>query len=1069
MCSSRLCCCLFVLILVLVMSLPSSLGLPGLSAHLPPSGPLTHVEQYEVVYPLKVPIPRARRDLSSPPSLYPENLRYVLGMKGSNFTLHLRRNRDLMGASYTETYTLANGTEVTEQPGDLQDHCFYQGHVEGHQDSAASISACHGIRGFFQTGSTVHLIEPLQGAGHEGRHAVYRAEHLIQKLVTCGVSNTTLEEDLEPRMAAAQKPRNWKSGTAPKKTHYVELFVVVDYMEYMKFRSREDIRSRVKEIVNHVDKLYQQLNFRVVLIGLEIWDQGDKAQISSNPDSTLDSFLQWRIQKLVPRKKHDNAQLITGVDFEKTTVGLAKVASMCTSGSGAVNQDHHANPIGVASTIAHEMGHNLGMDHDENIAGCYCHEQKQNGGCIMAASISTVFPKTFSTCSRSNLENFVGNDIFQTSCLTNFPKLDEIYGGPMCGNRFVERGEECDCGVPEECTNHCCNATTCRLVTGAMCAHGECCHECQVVPLGQICREAQDVCDLPEYCDGQRGECPENVFQENGTPCQDGYCYNGACPTHQQQCQALWGEGELGSVGRHPTGLPPCGPWDICLIWVCEGGGELPRRQETGAQEKGSWGPGKSPWPRIPQRVSPGDGDIPKHEILKRERNQGHGLQGSMWTPLTALGLRGQKRGAMGGCRCQAVIADPVWSGLPRRRGQGMVEQRLMLIGHGRSTWGRHQPRSEMSSPLIHTKKWYKTLGPLPIVWVQHSPPRPFPSWVGLGLVHFLPTGASVASDSCFRLDIQAGCSGSSRQSLNKCGVLHCSGGKVTNRAYCTITLGWIPCTIAGNGKDEPFEMVATGTKCGEQMVCYNGRCQDLHVYGAENCSSQCNGHGVCNHKRECHCQPGWAPPYCQQKVAAITSGAHGMLVGVLVTLAVLVLLIGVTFILYKRRMLPPLQKRKIATETPSGLSNPLFHEGGCRAPGLVSTASAAQHPKSRSALVVPGQPPPAPPAAAGPQAPFRVPVYTRQAPQQSKPAPPSKPLPELKPKQVRQLWGQGEHSPELSCPSWTPHIQGQLHPPLSVPKLSPQSQAFYLLRSRGATLPILTDPCHPVSFMSSF
>ncbi|XP_078006789.1 disintegrin and metalloproteinase domain-containing protein 8 isoform X5 [Phascolarctos cinereus] len=872
MCSSRLCCCLFVLILVLVMSLPSSLGLPGLSAHLPPSGPLTHVEQYEVVYPLKVPIPRARRDLSSPPSLYPENLRYVLGMKGSNFTLHLRRNRDLMGASYTETYTLANGTEVTEQPGDLQDHCFYQGHVEGHQDSAASISACHGIRGFFQTGSTVHLIEPLQGAGHEGRHAVYRAEHLIQKLVTCGVSNTTLEEDLEPRMAAAQKPRNWKSGTAPKKTHYVELFVVVDYMEYMKFRSREDIRSRVKEIVNHVDKLYQQLNFRVVLIGLEIWDQGDKAQISSNPDSTLDSFLQWRIQKLVPRKKHDNAQLITGVDFEKTTVGLAKVASMCTSGSGAVNQDHHANPIGVASTIAHEMGHNLGMDHDENIAGCYCHEQKQNGGCIMAASISsTVFPKTFSTCSRSNLENFVGNDIFQTSCLTNFPKLDEIYGGPMCGNRFVERGEECDCGVPEECTNHCCNATTCRLVTGAMCAHGECCHECQVVPLGQICREAQDVCDLPEYCDGQRGECPENVFQENGTPCQDGYCYNGACPTHQQQCQALWGE------------------------------------------------------------------------------------------------------------------------------------------------------------------------------------------------------GASVASDSCFRLDIQAGCSGSSRQSLNKCGVLHCSGGKVTNRAYCTITLGWIPCTIAGNGKDEPFEMVATGTKCGEQMVCYNGRCQDLHVYGAENCSSQCNGHGVCNHKRECHCQPGWAPPYCQQKVAAITSGAHGMLVGVLVTLAVLVLLIGVTFILYKRRMLPPLQKRKIATETPSGLSNPLFHEGGCRAPGLVSTASAAQHPKSRSALVVPGQPPPAPPAAAGPQAPFRVPVYTRQAPQQSKPAPPSKPLPELKPKQVRQLWGQGEHSPELSCPSWTPHIQGQLHPPLSVPKLSPQSQAFYLLRSRGATLPILTDPCHPVSFMSSF
>lgn len=58
-------------------------------------------------------------------------------------------------------------------------------------------------------GSTVHVIEPLEGVGHGGRHAVYRAEHLIQKLVTCGVSNATLEEDLEPKMAAAQKPWNW--------------------------------------------------------------------------------------------------------------------------------------------------------------------------------------------------------------------------------------------------------------------------------------------------------------------------------------------------------------------------------------------------------------------------------------------------------------------------------------------------------------------------------------------------------------------------------------------------------------------------------------------------------------------------------------------------------------------------------------------------------------------------------------------------------------------------------------------------------------------------------------------
>lgn len=79
--------------------------------------------------------------------------------------------RDLVGSGYTETYTAANGSQVTEQlqrqvrpgapPGWVgalgvspaephahlpQDHCFYQGHVEGHPLSAASLSTCDGLR-----------------------------------------------------------------------------------------------------------------------------------------------------------------------------------------------------------------------------------------------------------------------------------------------------------------------------------------------------------------------------------------------------------------------------------------------------------------------------------------------------------------------------------------------------------------------------------------------------------------------------------------------------------------------------------------------------------------------------------------------------------------------------------------------------------------------------------------------------------------------------------------------------------------------------------------------------------
>lgn len=63
------------------------------------------------------------------------------------------------------------------------------------------------LRGFFQAGSAVHLIEPLDGSGEAGQHALYQAQHLRQKTGTCGVSNTSLESILGPRTSAAFRPR----------------------------------------------------------------------------------------------------------------------------------------------------------------------------------------------------------------------------------------------------------------------------------------------------------------------------------------------------------------------------------------------------------------------------------------------------------------------------------------------------------------------------------------------------------------------------------------------------------------------------------------------------------------------------------------------------------------------------------------------------------------------------------------------------------------------------------------------------------------------------------------------
>lgn len=68
----------------------------------------------------------------------------------------------------------------------------------------------------------------------------------------------------------------------------------------------------------------------------------------------------------------------------------------------------------------------------------------------------------------------------------------------------------------------------------------------QLKPAGTLCRQAAGDCDLPEFCNGTSPDCPRDTHLLDGSPCASGhgYCWDGACPTLEQQCQQLWGAGE---------------------------------------------------------------------------------------------------------------------------------------------------------------------------------------------------------------------------------------------------------------------------------------------------------------------------------------------------------------------------------------------------------------------------------------------------------------------------------------------------------------------------------------------
>lgn len=55
-------------------------------------------------------------------------------------------------------------------------------------------------------------------------------------------------------------------------------------------------------------------------------------------------------------------------------------------------------------------------------------------------------------------------------------KPEKLFGSPVCGNGYLEDGEQCDCGLPHRCKNPCCDPITCKLHYNATCATGDCCN-----------------------------------------------------------------------------------------------------------------------------------------------------------------------------------------------------------------------------------------------------------------------------------------------------------------------------------------------------------------------------------------------------------------------------------------------------------------------------------------------------------------------------------------------------------------------------------------------------------------
>ena len=546
--------------------------------------------------------------------LHPDATNFTFSAFGQLFQLQLQLNTVLFPKGHG--VELANTGKVDRTTV----NCYYQGHLVGQdidgRTSYAAVSACHGISGVLglgragQWGDETFFIEPVSpepSTNGSHMHAIYRADDARTALrnLTCGSNPVHMAAEVMTASLGAWTNGAAKDGQVKPGRHrlrrqtsketkymYIELMLVIDsrlYHQTLK-RNRSMARERASSVANFVDMVYQPLGIRVPLVYVLIWDGGDESRVARRPQKTLRNFIDYRSQNLDKWVRHDTAQLLTGIDFKGNTIGVASIRGMCmASKSAGVNQDTESSYNIVASTVAHEMGHLLGMEHD-NASICQCSEVARDHLCIMASLATSFITTKWSSCSKRYLHDFLSQG--GGHCLSNEPL--RLFDEPECGDRYVEGDEECDCGTEHECADRCCNASTCRLAVHAGCSSGACCEDCQLMPAGTMCRPAVNRCDIEETCNGVMNTCPTDIFLQNGQPCSlDSpplMCYDGMCQSHDSQCQQVWGptshsapevcyaSNALGNpssnCGYDPEmGNRPCAPADIMCgrLW-CLGG-----------------------------------------------------------------------------------------------------------------------------------------------------------------------------------------------------------------------------------------------------------------------------------------------------------------------------------------------------------------------------------------------------------------------------------------------------------------------------------------------------------------